>query len=138
MDGLLYHYITISKEKNISFSYKGVVNELVVSDIDLCVLIGNAIDNAVQGCLMTDGQRYINVEVIKHGLIQSIVITNSFDGVIIKDADAFMSRKRKNEVGIGIASMQAICEKNNIQMDIRYDDEKFAIMFLLPIAQKNQ
>lgn len=137
MDGILYFYMSQAEENQIDFSYSGVVEKMKIMDTDFCVLMGNALDNALNGCLMVDANRFIRVEITSRGLLQSIVITNSYDGVVLKNEDKWFSRKRIGKEGIGISSMLSICEKYQAYMDIRYDDHNFAVMFLIPLEEEN-
>lgn len=60
-DGVIYHYIKRADESGIRFRYKGRIPEKGLSDMDMCVLLGNALDNALTGCLTADGDRCITV-----------------------------------------------------------------------------
>ena len=48
-----------------------------------------------------------------------LTVDNSFDGMILKKEEKILSRKRKDEAGIGIRSMQQICEKYNGSVDLK-------------------
>ena len=51
VDAILNAKISLALENGIRCDYKAVIpKELSVSDIDLCVVIGNLIDNAVEAC----------------------------------------------------------------------------------------
>ena len=62
----------------------------------------------------------------------SILVTNTFDGVINKTADIIMSRKADNRTGVGLKSMTEICNRHGGSMDIAYDDNTFTVVFVLP------
>ena len=129
VDGIMYHYASIAKEKGIRFDYKKI-NPPDISDVDLCTLLGNAIDNAVTACEYVKENPFIQVISNGEGAGMQLLIRNSYDGVIKKDKDKFLTRKTKGDHGIGISSMQEICQNNNILMKIAYTDDTFDVLFV--------
>ena len=117
VDGIMYHYASIAKEKGISFDYKKI-NPPQIPDVDLCTLLGNALDNAVTACMNVKENPFIQVISNGEGAGMQLLIRNSYDGVIKKEKDKFLTRKTKGDHGIGISSMQEICQKNDILMSI--------------------
>lgn len=52
IDAILNSKISLIKSKGIEVSAKAIVPpELIVSEIDLCTIIGNLLDNAMEACL---------------------------------------------------------------------------------------
>ncbi len=129
VDGIMYHYASIAKGNGISFDYKKI-NPPQISDVDLCTLLGNALDNAVTACKNVKDNPFIQVISNGEGTGMQLLIRNSFDGVIKKDNDKFLTRKTKGDHGIGISSMQEICVKNDILMKIAYTDNTFDVLFV--------
>ena len=76
----------------------------------------NALENAFTGCLTIERNRYIILVIEKDGDVISIMVCNSFDGKVNMDSDMIFSRKREGRVGVGLESMQAVCEKYNGSM----------------------
>lgn len=130
-DGILYHYAVKSKENNIDYKISGVFQSGKIADIDLCVLLGNALDNAVTGCLTSKGKRFINISTRIDGNVLAIMVSNSFDGVVESKKDKILSRKRENREGVGITSIRSVCEKYGGSLNIEYTDHKFTCMMLL-------
>lgn len=133
-DGVLYHYMQQSAQKNIAFRYYGAIQSHGIADVDLCALLGNALDNALTACLTIPQDRSITVisQVAKNML--SIAISNTFDGKIQQNEGSFLSRKRENSPGIGISSMQSICQHYNGSVDTMWDEHNFTVMFILPLT----
>ena len=131
-DGILFHYAGISQKNNISFNISGVFNSGEIADVDLCVLLGNALDNAVTGCLTVKDKRYINITTKNDGNVLAIMISNSFDGVIENNQKGnILSRKRDNREGVGITSIKSVCEKYGGSLNIDYTCDTFTCMMLL-------
>ncbi len=129
VDGIMYHYASMAKEHGISFDYKKI-NPPQISDVDLCTLLGNALDNAVTACKNVKENAFIQVISNGEGAGMQLLIRNSFDGIVKKDKDKFLTRKTKGDHGIGISSMQEICQKNDILMKIAYTDNTFDVLFV--------
>ena len=58
-----------------------------------------------------------------------LTVDNSFDGMILKKEEKILSRKRKDEAGIGICSMQQICE--NIMGPVGLKQQKTSLKQVL-------
>lgn len=131
VDGIMYHYASIAKQNGISFEYKKI-NPPDISDVDLCTLLGNALDNAVTACQNVKDNPFIQVIASGEGTGMQLLIRNSFDGIVKKDNDKFLTRKTENagDHGIGISSMQEICDRNEILMKIVHTDDTFDVLFM--------
>ena len=130
-DGILYHYACRAKEQKINFSVYCKLNQLSVSDTDLCCLLGNALENAVTACMVCKGERFITVSSEKSEDMLLLTVDNSFDGILLKKGGKFLSRKRQNQEGIGIRSMREICEKYGGVSRFEAEENQFEASFLL-------
>ena len=104
-----------------------------IADTDLCCLIGNALDNAVTACKGYDGERYISVAAQREKELLMLTIDNSFDGILLQKEGKILSRKRVEEEGIGIRSMEQICEKYGGISRFQADGNRFEVSFMLPL-----
>lgn len=130
-DGILYHYASIAKKNKIDFCISGVFKSGKIADVDLCVLLGNALDNAVTGCLTVENKRFINISTQNDGNVLAVMINNSFDGIVADNTGKILSRKRHNREGVGITSIRSVCEKYGGSLNIDYTDHTFTCMMLL-------
>ncbi len=132
-DGVLYHYACMAKEKKISFQVCCKLDNLSMSDTDLCCLLGNALDNAVTACERYEGERYISISSEKNQDMLLLTVDNSFDGIVIKRDDKILSRKRDNKEGIGIRSMKQICEKYDGISRFEAEEHQFEASFMIRV-----
>ena len=130
-DGVLYHYACMAKEKQITFSVCCSLSDLTMSDSDLCCILGNALDHAVTACAAWGGERKIRVMAKREHNMVLIMVDNTFDGVLLRKDGKILSKKRKNEEGIGIGSMKKICEKYGGTCEFRSQGNLFEASFLL-------
>lgn len=133
-DGVIYRYIKLARENNVTLQYQGRIAGGAISDLDLCVLLGNALENALTGCLTIDYDRQIRIIAQQEGGLLSILVTNTFDGVVRTSGDVFLSRKRSNAPGLGMESMREICTRCGGTMQTKWTDDRFTVLFLFPIS----
>ena len=136
VDGVVYRYMQLCEENNVEFNYSGVVHSKGIADIDLCVLLGNALDNALAACLTIPDNRSINVFCQSEEALLSIVVNNTFDGNIKEENNEIISRKRGDRPGVGLSSMRSICEHYNGNMETAWDEKSFNLMIMLPVVQE--
>lgn len=132
LDGVLLRYAKLCSRHDIRFEYSGTIQKLVITNTQLCALLGNALENAYTGCMTVDQDRYITVTMRKDHNEQSILIENCYDGVIDIENGAILSRKRDHAAGVGLESMRSICETVGAHIDIRYDEKTFRVLLLIP------
>lgn len=135
VDGVLYHYATLAEQQGIDFAVKGSFKSTKVEDLDLCVLLGNALDNAVAACGHVRENPFIKLSVQVDGNVMAITVANSFDGIVQKENGVFLSRKRANAPGIGLRSIRSVCQKYGGNLQIRHDGSVFYSMVLLDLGK---
>lgn len=136
-DGVFYYYGQLAKAKNIRFSACCQLKNISVSDQDLSIILGNALDNAVTAAESYDGERYIEVLSEKKNDMLLITVDNSFDGKLLQENGKIYSKKRgKRQEGIGLLSVKKLCEKNGGSSKIEVDGNRFQASFLLKNEEK--
>jgi sensor histidine kinase regulating citrate/malate metabolism len=121
---------------DIEINYKAEVPpELTVSDLDLCVLIGNLIDNAVEACEKLEAGesgRFIRlyIGVLKKQLY--ITITNGTGEIVRKLDEEYITAKRGNH-GHGLKRINKIVEKYGGFINRKNEPGVFVTEILLPL-----
>jgi len=100
IDAILNSKLSLAKSRDININAKAIVpSQLDISEVDLCVIVGNLIDNAMEACLKLDKEadRFIRVYigVLKGQLYISVSNsvagrTNRKDGKYISTKDSHM------------------------------------------------
>lgn len=133
LNAIIGYYYEEALKNNIRCEWKVIIeNNVTISDIDLCSVIGNILDNAIHGCMtVEENKRHINVsaDTETNGDIY-IVATNSFDGTVKKINDKYISTK-KNGNGIGLESIKATVKKYNGYVNFYNDKQNFYIDIML-------
>ncbi len=135
LDGVIYDYMSRCFESGIEFTYSGTVRDCTIDSMDVCVLIGNALENAYTACReLAVGEGRINLMCKSEDKLLTIVVQNTFDGKIeLTDDDQLISRKRGDRIGVGMLSMKSVCDRYGGMMERSWTDDTFNIMFMLPI-----
>ncbi len=105
-----------------------------VDEIDFCILLGNAIDNAIEECRRIDDRkaRALEIRVLPVAGGISVYVKNS----TAKEKKA--AKGAKDNVflhGFGIENMKAVCEKYGGDMVISEQDGYFELSIFLPNIQ---
>lgn len=127
VDAILQECANQCKETGISFS--AIVNlpdSLGLSDLELCRIFGNLIDNAYEACeQIAQGKCFINLESGISGDWVTVKISNSFANAIQLVDGLPVSRKHdQNDHGIGLASTKQIVESTGGFMQIEIDQQR--------------
>lgn len=137
VDALLSTKFMMALNYNVAINCDIKVPELVgVSDFDLCTILGNSIDNALEACQRVDDsdKRFISIQssVVKSYFL--LQIKNSTDDKEMS-TDTLKSKKEHTELhGIGVESIKAAILKSGGMMDINLDDYIFSLSVMLPIG----
>lgn len=96
-----------------------------IRDTDFCIILGNALDNAVSACsrISDEKQRYIHVAGKVQGDFLFMEIENSYSGGRILHS------------GTGLANIRAAAEKYQGALEVRTEEEKFVLSILIIIPQ---
>ena len=114
--------------------YKATVpEELTVSDIDLCVVIGNLIDNAVEACEKVEAEkRFIRlyIGILRRQLYLSV--SNATNEVVRKFDEEYITTKRGNH-GHGLKRINNIVDKYDGYINRKNEPGVFVTEIMLPL-----
>jgi len=110
LNALLNYYDHLTRQEQIGFSVQVRLPEtLPVSDVDLCSMVGNILENAVTACRKADEKR-IHITILTEEAAQLyIVAVNTFNGVVKQADGRYLSTNRKGS-GVGLSSVISTAE----------------------------
>ena len=114
LDAILNSKIAVAEKYNIKVICKAEVPEkLPVSDIDLCVILGNLLDNAIESCQKLNINTFIRIyiAIIKKQLY--ISIQNAAKEELDFNERNYITTKRGNH-GLGMKRVQILVNKMGI------------------------
>ena len=138
VDAILNSKLSLMKSKGIEVSAKAIVpKELAVSEIDLCALIGNLLDNAMEAVLRQpeESEKFVRVfiGILKEQLYVSVY--NSTGCEIRKSGNRYVSVKKEAHHGFGIDRIDRIVKKYNGFVNRQNEEGVFATEVLLPLPE---
>ena len=135
VNALLCHYHDLAITDRIKATFLvSLPDELPFSDMDLCIILGNFLENAIEACRrMKSEDRFITLKLAMPSRRTLVILTeNSYEGVIQRMKDgSFLSSKEKDRKGIGISSVLHITEKYNGIPRFEYQNHLFRASLLL-------
>jgi len=135
VDAILNSKISLAYSKEIAVNAKATVpKNLNITDIDLCVIIGNLLDNAIEACeSIENGEKFIRIFVGMKNTQLYMVFTNTAPGKkLSKSGNIFQSRKGDNH-GFGLMRIDKTVEKYGGYIDRNSEDGAFTTEILLPV-----
>ncbi len=133
-DAILNSKISLAIRKGIQVDYKATVpKELAVSDIDLCVVIGNLIDNAVEACEEVEPQHQfirLYIGILRRQLY--ISVSNATGEAVRKLDEEYITTKRGNH-GHGLKRINNIVNKYDGYINRKNEPGVFVTEIMLPI-----
>ena len=136
VDAILNSKLSLIKSKNIAVNAKATVpQKLQISEIDLCAIIGNLLDNAMEACLRQPETeaRFIRVYI---GLLKKqlyICVTNSVSGTVKKAGKSYLSTKNSDSHGFGLMRIDTLAEKYGGYVNRQSEEGAFATEVMLPL-----
>lgn len=135
VDSFINYKYEIARKNQIAFNMKlDVPNRLPFSNSDLCVVLGNALDNAIEanlrGCVE---HSYIDLKMKYDGDNLIILVENAFDGKMMKSrtGESITRKRDKENHGIGIASIKKILEKYHGYYEVTEEKNVYRLHMIL-------
>lgn len=129
-DAILNSKLSVATKNGITVKAEAKIPvSLSVSELDLCIIIGNLLDNAIDACMeLPVEKRLIRIYMEMKGNFLYFALTNTSGG---KKKKNFRSTKGE-EHGFGINRMDAVVEKYGGYITRASEDEAFSTEVLLP------
>lgn len=135
VDAILNSKISLAQSKNIKVDATAAVPEKIrVSDTDICVIIGNLLDNAIEACCKFEDEdkRFIRIYI---GLLKQqlyISVSNSVGGEIKKEGKIYFTTKNENH-GFGLKRIDKIVSKYGGYINRQDETDVFATEIMIAL-----
>lgn len=136
-DALICHYLKLAKQQGISVATDlNIPDNLGINTLDLCVIIGNCLENALEACqnIADSEARCIDMSAIINKEYLVMKFTNSFNGLIQYQNDDFVSSKKSPEHGIGLSSVKSLVAKYQGHCSISFEQHVFEVSVSLKLT----
>lgn len=133
VDTLINSKYMAIKNQEISYEINVLIpSEVKIDDADMCILLGNALDNAYEAMGKAEVKK-INISIIYESGKLKIGIKNTYAGEITRgDNETYLSTKTdKNNHGIGLKLVKKVVEKYDGFLNLDYDKNYFIFVAVL-------
>lgn len=133
-DAILNSKISLARSKNIEVHVDAHIPvKLKMSELDLCVILGNLFDNAIEASMkLPEGGRMIRIYMDMKNTQLYISFTNfTAEKKMKKEGNLFRSTKGAGH-GFGLARIDAIVERQEGYISRNSEDGAFTTEILLP------
>lgn len=108
-----------------------------IQPLDLCVVLGNLLDNAVEAERKNKSKKEIFLEMCEEQGLVSITISNWIDEPYRESAEKMISMKRGSVPhGIGLSSVKEVVGKYGGSFEVGMDEEYFRVRVVMLIFGK--
>ncbi len=134
MSALINFNISRMEKNDIEFACNiDLQPELHVSDVDMTIIMGNLLDNAIEACLnVEDKSRYIDIDIVcGYGRIDIMMKNSSNGNIEIINNHIQSGKKDKDNHGYGLDNIRKTVEKYNGYFKISSVNSEFIAEILL-------
>lgn len=136
VDAILNTKLSMAMNQKIEIKAKAAVpQKLQISDIDLSVIIGNLMDNAIEASMKLENpkDRFIRVYIREMKGQLYISITNSVGGELKKSGLRYISTKLTENHGFGLKRVDSLVAKYKGFINRQNEEGVFATEIMLPL-----
>lgn len=136
VDAVLNSKLTLAQTRQVTLHAKAHVPEkIAVQDVDLGIILGNLLSNAIEGCQTVEEpeQRFIRVYIHDMKGQLYINITNSMARKIRKAGSEILTTKRGKDHGFGLKRVDKTVEKYDGYINRQFEEGVFATEITLPL-----
>lgn len=129
----------ISIAKSLDIDIKCIIQgdlKSTISDIDLSILLGNLLDNAINASKDAD-DKFINIKIKQDTYKLIINVENSYKNIRYENGKFLSTSRIGLKTGYGLSNIKQICEKYNGSDLIEYEELIFMHTCLLLIGENN-
>lgn len=113
-----------------------IQEDMQMRDTDLCVVLGNLLENAVEACMHQDSEeRMISVRAGIKGKQLVLKVQNTHHNIIHVKEDVFYSTKHEGK-GVGLRLVKRVVDEYQEGMKVEYDENHFTVNIFLHVGNK--
>lgn len=137
-DAILNSKLNVAEKMNVKLNVKANVPEsLPMSDVELCSMLGNMLDNAVEACgTLPEEERFMRVYIGKLKGQLYLSVQNSA-GKVRKSKNTYLSTK-EGEHGYGLFRIDRVAKKYGGYVNRQNEEGVFATEILIPIQMTDE
>lgn len=133
-DAILNSKLSLAEQKKVRVNCKAVLPEVIsIEDVDLCVVLGNLLDNALEACdMIAEEKRFLRIYLAVNRSQLYLSVQNSAKEELGFNERNYISTKRGNH-GLGMKRVQALVDKYEGYLTLANEPGIFAAEMTLPL-----
>lgn len=135
LDAILSAKISQAKAEGIAVTVKAnVPDKLLISDLELSIVVGNLLDNAIEACRSVEGERFIRIYMAMKGNMLYFSMLNSA-GMKKPKLGTLFSTHKTGVHGFGLRRAEAILKEHGGWCKYNSEEGAFTSEFLVPAVE---
>lgn len=135
VDAILSTKITNAKAEGISVTVDAnIPDSLTLTDLEISIIIGNLLDNAIEACRNADGEKFIRLSLHMKGKMLYFYMLNSAGAKKQKLGSLFKTSKGGAH-GFGLHRAETVLNEHGGWVKYNSEDGAFTSEFLVPAVE---
>jgi sensor histidine kinase regulating citrate/malate metabolism len=135
LDAILSAKLAQAKAEGIKVTVKANIPDILnISDVELSIVIGNLLDNAIEACCTVEGDKFIRLYIAMKGKMLYFSMLNTAGERKKKVGKLFVTNK-KGVHGFGLHRAEAIIAEHGGWVKYNSEDGAFTSEFLVPAIE---
>ncbi|MDE6815412.1 MAG: GHKL domain-containing protein, partial [Lachnospiraceae bacterium] len=136
-DAILNSKLTLARRQKISVDCAvKLPDKLPVEDVDLCVILGNLMDNALEACAQVgEKERFLRIYMAVNKSQLYLSVQNSASQEPDFEQQNYITKKRGNH-GLGMKRVKAAVDKYNGYLNLANESGIFAAEVSMPLSSQ--
>lgn len=133
LDALVNYKYSAAAAQGIQLNCRlDVPSELFVKGTDLCVILENLLNNAMEAVqTLPESERIISLTVQLTKSVLLITVENPYQGEVLRDSYGNLRSRKEGEHGIGLLSVERTAEKYDGAVTVSCENNLFRVTVLL-------
>lgn len=132
INSILISKMKIAEEKGIKIGLDLKMNtDIKISNIDICVILGNLLDNAIEACSIINGYKYIELKIVSEFDKLIIKISNNTNSYLNEVNGKFLTTKNNRVHGIGLIQVDNTVKKYNGYINRKHENNVFTTYLMI-------
>ncbi len=124
-DAILNDKSSLAEEYSIHIDFTGRIPENGILNVDLCTVVANLTDNAIEALKNFEGNRYIKITATIRNRFLTLSFVNPAKDVKIVNNRIKTSKSDKKNHGIGLKNVESVAKKYSGNMLLSFENNEF-------------
>ena len=132
INSILMSKMKMAEEKNIKVNLNlKIDSEIKISNVDICIIIGNLLDNSIEACDVIEEDKFIDLKIASEMNRLVVKISNNTNGYVNEVNGKFLTTKHSNMHGIGLIQVDKVVKKYNGYINRKHENNIFTTYLMV-------